>query len=332
MRRLLYDMSMGEPKKIHGYDLTEVVSHVRAYAGVEGKRPIASVSRFIDTSDPVHGPGDDGAIVDVGDHNVVVCGEALSPPFVNADPYGAGLAAVLANVNDIAAMGGTPLAIVNTLVGPPETTSKAMQGMADAAAMYDVPIVGGHLTERPGDTSLSAFAVGDAPGVLSMANVREGQVVLFAGFLDGRMRDDFPFFTSIDNQANRFASDIRTLAEVSAEGLAVAAKDVSMAGPLGSLAMLLEFTKLGATIDLEVLPTPPDVDFLKWLICFPSFCFWLTAEPETVDACISLFEAKGLTCTAVGTVSHNSSLTLTAHARSAELLDLANESVTGLWT
>ena len=39
---------------------------------------------------------------------VIACGEALLPTFVAADPYGAGVAAVLANVNDLAAMGLLP--------------------------------------------------------------------------------------------------------------------------------------------------------------------------------------------------------------------------------
>ena len=72
----------------------------------------------------VHGPGDDGAVVamrasaDAGaGGQVIACGEAMLPAFVAADPYGAGVAAVLANVNDLAAMGATPLAIVDTVVG-----------------------------------------------------------------------------------------------------------------------------------------------------------------------------------------------------------------------
>ena len=38
-----------------------------------------------------------------------VCGEAISPPFVAADPFGAGAAAVVTNVSDVRAMGGRPL-------------------------------------------------------------------------------------------------------------------------------------------------------------------------------------------------------------------------------
>ena len=322
---------MSPHSAIHGHELSAIVTEVREYAGFLNKMPISAVRKFFDPSDPVHGPGDDGAIVEVNGHSVVVCGEALSPPFVENDPYGSGIAAVLANVNDVAAMGGVPLGIVNTVVGPSSTTNEVMRGMVDAAAMYNVPIVGGHLTEQSGPTSVSAFAVGHAERVLSMANVAPGQTVLFACFLGGTMRPDFPFFSSIDNQADRFANDIRVPAMAAAAGAAVAAKDVSMAGALGSLAMLLEFTGLGAEIDLERMPIPEDTDFLRWLISFPSYAFWLTAEPDNAKHCIEIFEANDLICAAVGSVSNDSRLLLKHGETNVELIDFAKEAVTGLW-
>jgi len=326
---------MGEPSErstlIHGHRLDAIVAAVRDYAGFANKLPISSVRQFIDTSDPVHGPGDDGAIVEVDDSHIVVCGEALSPPFVEGDPYGAGVAAVLANVNDVAAMGGVPLGIVNTVVGPTEVTDEVLRGMADASRWYDVPLVGGHLTERPGHTSVSAFAVGNANNVLSMANVRPGQTLLFACFLDGHMRPDFPFFTSIDQQTERFGADVRVLAEVATQSLAVAAKDVSMAGALGSLAMLLEFTRHGAKVDLGRMPIPVDTDFLQWMISFPSYAFWLTTEPNTAQACVDLFTEHELTCVIVGDVTDGSRLTVSHDDVECELIDFDSEVVTGLW-
>lgn len=315
----------------HTLDLDAVVATVRGHAGLTGKLPLNAIRPYVDASDPLHGPGDDGAIVEIDSRQVVVCGEAMSPPFVAADPYGAGLAAVLANVNDVAAMGGVPRAIVSTLVGPREVTSRAMEGMREGSRLYDVPLVGGHLTERPGDTSLSAFAVGDAEQVLSMANVRPGQTVLFACSLDGRMRPDFPFFTSIERQGPRLARDVRLLARVAADGLAVAAKDVSMAGALGSLAMLLEFTRHGVEVDLARLPYPTATDPLRWLIAFPTYAFWLVAEPEHADACCRLFEEHQLVCAAVGTVDAGGELAVRLGAERRTLLDLRCEPVTGLW-
>jgi uncharacterized protein len=312
--------------------LDDLVAAVRSHTGVSGKSAIARVRTYIDTSDPVHGPGDDGAVVELDGSSAVVCGEAIAPAFVRKDPYGAGIAAVLANVNDVAAMGGVPKAIVNTVVGRDADVSEVLRGMRDAASMYDVPIVGGHLTQADSDASLSAFALGQVWRPLSMANVRPGQTVLFAACLDGTMRADFPFFTSIDQQSATLARDVRLLAEVADTGAAVAAKDVSMAGALGSLAMLLEFTRHGARVDLDRMPYPAETDPLRWLLAFPTYGFWLTTPSDRAADCQAVFHQHGLTCEQVGQVTESSHLTIASGGNEAILVDLATETVTGLWT
>ena len=70
------------------------------------------------------------------------------------------------------------------------------------------------------------------------------------------MRTDFPFFRSFDERGDRMAGDVRVLPALAASGACVAAKDVSMAGLVGSLAMLLEWSRLGVTLDLDALPRP----------------------------------------------------------------------------
>jgi selenophosphate synthetase-related protein len=309
----------------------DIVYVVRQHAGVTGKSAIAGVRKYVDTSDPLHGPGDDGAVVELDGARVVLCGEAIAPAFVRRDPYGAGIAGVLANVNDVAAMGGVPKAIVNTVIGRDADVAEVLRGMRDAALMYDVPIVGGHLTRDDGDASLSAFAMGQVRSPLSMAHVRPGQAVLFAACLDGTMRADFPFFTSITQQAGTLARDVRLLAEVADTGAAVAAKDVSMAGALGSLAMLLEFTRHGVRVDLDRMPFPDGTDPLQWLVAFPTYGFWLTGPAERAAECREVFERHGLVCSQVGQVTEASYLTLMHDGSEAVLMDLAKESVTGLW-
>ena len=58
---------------------------------------------------------------------------------------------------------------------------------------------------------------------------------MLACVTEGTMRRDFPFFSSFDERGERLADDVRTLAKVAAAGSCVAAKDVSMAGLVGSL-------------------------------------------------------------------------------------------------
>jgi selenophosphate synthetase-related protein len=312
-------------------ELDAVVEAVAANPAIAAKRAIALVREVLGPSGWVAGPGDDGAALPCTTGTVIACGEALWPPFVRADPFGAGVAAVLANVNDVAAMGGVPLGIVDTVVADEATARAALEGMRYAAELYRVPIVGGHLTiSETAEPSISAFAVGSAEAVLSATRVRAGQDLVVAACTEGTMRADFPFFRSFAERGARLADDVRLLADVAAAGLAVAAKDISMAGLVGSLAMLLEWGGFGATVDLDLLPAPADVPLARWCNCFPCYGFLLTCAPDRTAACVDAFHARGLAAAAVGSVDDTGRVVLAAARRSRVVLDLGVTAVTGL--
>ena len=310
--------------------IDDVVRAVREHPGLRGKESIGLVTDVLGPTDSVSGPGDDAAAIDVGVGTVMVGGEAMWPPFVEADPHGAGVAAVVANVNDLAAMGARPLGIVDTIVAREETARLALEGMAHASAIYRVPIVGGHLTIRDGSPSLSAFGIGVANHVLSSTNVTPGQALLVVACLDGSMRDDFAFFTSIAARGDRLGDDVRALVEVADAGLCVAAKDVSMAGVLGSLAMLLEGSGAGAVVDLAALPRPDGVALPRWAITFPTFSFLLCTPLDRAQACRQVFRRRGLACESVGVLDGSGVIRLVLDGRERQLLDLGAEPVTGL--
>jgi len=263
-------------------DIGALIEAVRAHPGVRGKAEIGLVREVFGDSDWQTGPGDDGAVVMNEGTALVVGGEAILPAFVAADPYGAGVAAVTTNLNDLAAMGAWPLALVDTVTGPRAVVRPVLEGMRWAAGLYGVPVVGGHLTGTAGPPSLSAFGLGRADRPLSARAAAPGQSLVVAACLDGKMRADFPFFPSFDERGDRLAGDVRLLAEGASAGWVAAAKDVSMAGLVGSLAMLLECNQLGAALDLDALPVPAGVTLRDWLLCFPCFAFGagLTRPPS----------------------------------------------------
>src|SRR5215467_8799987 len=242
-----------------GVDLASLAQTIRSHPGVTGKAAIGLVSEVFQSTDWLAGPGDDGAVVMHEGTALVVGGEAILPAFVAADPYGAGVAAVTTNLNDLAAMGAWPLALVDTVTGPRAVVRPVLEGMRWAAGLYGVPVVGGHLTGTAGPPSLSAFGLGRSDRPLSARAAAPGQSLVVAACLDGKMRADFPFFPSFDERGDRLAGDVRLPAEGASAGWVAAAKDVSMAGLVGSLAMLLECNGLGVTLDLDALPVPAGV-------------------------------------------------------------------------
>jgi selenophosphate synthetase-related protein len=166
-------------------DLDDLVALVRTAPGLLGKRDLEIVSGLDPSLD-----GDDGALIAHGDGFFVVCGEAISPPFLLADPYGAGSAAVVTNVSDVRAMGARPHGIVDMLVSPDRAhADRVLEGLRWAADKLGVPILGGHLTLGHAP-ALSASATGFTRAPLSAANAKPGDILLAAFATDGRYMSD----------------------------------------------------------------------------------------------------------------------------------------------
>jgi selenophosphate synthetase-related protein len=313
-----------------GAELAALAKELREHPGLLGKSVIGMVSEVFGPADWLGGPGDDGAAVPMGGTNVIACGEALWPPFVARDPFGAGVAAVLTNVNDLAAMGARPLGIVDTVVAEEDVARRVLQGIRHACEIHAVPLLGGHLTRHAGEPSVSAFGIGVAAHPLSVMNIRPGQRLVVACATEGDMRTDFPFFRSFDVRREKVAGDVGVLAEIADDGSCVAAKDVSMAGLVGSLAMLLEHGRYGVTVDLDRLPRPAGVPLGWWLTCFPSFGFLLCVPPGREADCVRPFRQRGLEAAVVGEIDGSGQVALRRGPDLATVIDLSTSTVTGL--
>ena len=311
-------------------DLPGLIHRVRTHPGVAAKAEIGLVSDVFGSTDWLAGPGDDGAVVSDGGTSLVVGGEAILPSFVAADPYGAGIAAVTTNLNDLAAMGAWPLALVDTVTGPRPVIQQVLEGMRWASGLYRVPVVGGHLTITAGPPGLSAFGLGRADRPLAARAAEPGQSLVVACCIEGRMRADYPFFPSFDERGDQLAGDVRLLAEGASQGWVTAAKDVSMAGLVGSLAMLLECNRLGVTLDLDALPVPAGVSLEQWLCCFPCFAFLLCVPAGHEERCLSAFAGRGLAAAVVGILDDTGLLRLRLAGQAETAFDLGTESVTNL--
>src|SRR3984893_11164103 len=104
-------------------------SRFLSHPGLAAKAALRMVPGILGPTDWGGGPGGDTAALPSDRGVRPAAGEAMSPPFVAADPYGAGVASVVANVNDVAAMGGRVVALANTVVGPEAQLREAPRGM-----------------------------------------------------------------------------------------------------------------------------------------------------------------------------------------------------------
>ena len=309
-------------------DAEALAATIRDSPALHAKRDLQLVRHL----GPV-GDGDDGALVAHGDEWIVLCGEAILPSFVAAQPRASGASAVVTNVSDVRAMGGRPLAILDMLVSPDEEhAALVLEGLAWAAELLGVEVVGGHLTIG-GAAALSATCTGIARRPLRASAARPGDVLLAAFCLEGRyMGDENDFFTSLRDRAPaRLRDDGDALVEVAEAGLCHAARDVSMPGVAGSLLQLLETAGCGALLDVERVPRPDGVAIERWLRTFPSFGFLLAAAPERAHAACDAFHRRGLACAPCGQFDDSRALKLACGATDvATVWDLGTAPLTGL--
>lgn len=277
--------------------------------------------------------GDDTAAIKNGDDHLLLATEVVYPPLVKANPYLAGRSAILANVNDVYAMGGYPLAVVDTILAEnTECASEIMRGLQDGCTRYGIALVGGHLTATGDVNSVAVSILGRAKRLLSSFNAQPGDAILHVVNLQGEFHPNFPFWDCSAHLSDaELRNDLALLPAIAEKGWCDTARDVSMAGILGSMMMLLELSGLGAVVDLETIPQPEAATerYLDWLLGFPSYGFILTARPRYVPHIQAAFAAHNISCAVIGEAMAGHRVLVRQGHDEVLLRDLKQEPFTG---
>lgn len=262
-------------------------------------------------------PGDDTAAIACGEHFQLLAIEGMLPGFVNAAPWFAGWSAVMANVSDITAMGGRATAVVNAYWHHDDSAAQQMlAGIRAACEAYGLMLAGGHTSLAANHpTALAVAITGIASKLLSTLHVKPGQVIAMAVDLEGYWHADSTYWKAFEGvPAERLRSKLEVLPRLAEAQLLHAAKDISNAGVLGSLLMLLETTGCGADIDLRQLPCPvvvdADFDLGRWLQVFPSYGFLMTLDEADWPNVQAAFAFEGLRCERIGQVNDSAELSV----------------------
>ncbi|MGW0628685.1 MSMEG_0567/sll0787 family protein [Streptomyces sp. NPDC002758] len=221
--------------------------------------------------------GDDGAPVP-GTEVIAAC-DAIVPSMVERDPEWAGWCSVLVNVNDLAAMGASPLGLLDT-VGAKDAAhaSRVLAGLGRAARAYGVPVLGGH-TQLGVPAALSVTALGRTERPVPGGGGRPGHGVRLTADLGGGWRPGYRG-RQWDSSSHRRTDELRAMTGAVAAARPAAAKDVSMAGAVGTLGMLAEASGCRAVLDVAAVPRPPEAAMGDWLTCFPGFAMLTADTPD----------------------------------------------------
>jgi uncharacterized protein len=314
-------------------ELDRLAHTLKQSLGIVHKQDIQTVAKFLATENAASEVlmGDDCAAIPDGDGYLLLAAEGMMPDFVESDPWFAGWSAVMVNVSDIYAMGGRPIAVVDTIWSQDAAISQPLlAGMSAAARAYQVPIVGGHTNGRSSYNALSVAILGRAQQLISSFQARSGDRLLMAIDLRGQLHPKYPFWNAATaTDPIRLRADLELLPKLVENGLCDAGKDISMGGIIGTTLMLLETSKCGAVLDLDAVPRPSEIPFDRWLVSFPSYGFLLSVRPDRVATVKQMFIDRQITCTDIGEIINNPQLIIKSRSESTIFWNFDREQLTG---
>ncbi|RYC33263.1 sll0787 family AIR synthase-like protein [Lichenibacterium minor] len=311
----------------------DLAARIRTSRGMDGKRDIAGAVAALGLGDAAAvRVGDDCAAIPDGDGWLLLAIEGFIDAFVAVEPWFAGYCGVMVNLSDVAAMGGRPVAVVDALWAADDSSAvPVLQGLRDGAARYRVPVVGGHTNARAERGGLAVAVLGRASTLMTSFDARPGHDLVMAVDLRGAYRSatSTNWDASTAAPAERLRGDLDVLAAIAEAGLCGAAKDISMAGAVGTAGMLFEASGVGGTLDLDAVPRPDGVDAFRWLASFPSYGYLLSVAPGDTAAVLARFAARGIAAARVGGVDAGHALRIADRRHVATVWDFSESPLIG---
>jgi len=315
-----------------------IIDQIRAYPGITRKRDIHLVTNMLqsvtDYGDTIADFGEDAAALFYRDEYLLLASEGIWAGLIEENPYGAGKASVMASVNDIYAMGGRPLAMVN-VAGIPDKKyyREIMSGIRKGCEKFRVPMVGGHLHPDTQEVSLSVSILGVAKKLLLSTNARQGQDIVMAVDLEGRgyqCRPVISWDTNSGKNTEQVLARLEVLPLLAEKELCKTAKDVSNGGLLGTIALLLETSEKGAVVHIDAVPKPETFPLVDWLKAFLSYGFVLCVDKEKTPTVIEAFTQQDIAARVIGEVTAERKMIVSTVGEQGILFDFEKEDITGI--
>ncbi|HJJ89359.1 MAG TPA: methanogenesis marker 2 protein [Methanocorpusculum sp.] len=323
------------------YTPKSVADAVLQYDGVRRKQAIGTLvhALHINTRDVIASYGEDAAVIQNGHTALLLAADGIWNKLMDVDPYWAGYCAILVNVHDIAAMGGRPVAIVDVLSTSNDQLMAAVsRGMHDAATIFEVPIVGGHLhPDAPYNViDVSILGVADIDNIIYSSKAEPGNAIIAAIDLNGRIHPSAPMnWDSVTMKPPAvLRAQIRVMKDLGEHHLLTAGKDISNPGIIGTLGMLIEASNVGAVVDLTSIPRPDlemlGITFEQWVRMYPGMGFIMTANQSQVDIVCKKFRSVGMAAQVIGTIDTTKRLTLVKDKAEIVLFNFCTEGITNI--
>lgn len=278
--------------------------------------------------DVVFGIGDDAACLSVSaGHQLLVSSDTLVADVhfcQNWDAYDIAYKAVMVNVSDIAAMGGTPCWLTLALTLPALDThwlQRFSEGLRDSLSQFNIALIGGDTTRGPLSMTLTIHGYVPEGKSIRRSGARQGDKVYVTGEL-GAAALAVAFLTTTDHDPKDMAVLLNKLQHPKPridfcphlQAYATSAIDISD-GLSADLNHICVASHVGVCLNLNSIPVHPllrkykPVDALDFALTGGDdyeLCFTVSPEHETLM--LASLTKAGLRCYLIGEIEADTGL------------------------
>ncbi len=304
--------------------LEKIVDSIRNNENILEKKDLSPIVKFIDTNSfknrvRIHSDiGEDSAAIKDDDTYILVTTDRIRTEFIEKFPYGAGFSAILVSVDDIYACGGTPIAASLIMsFKEDDKGKKILDGVCEASRKFHVPIIRGHTKTQSKSYELSSTMIGEIKkeNYISAKNAQENDNMILAVDFDGKVgkASKYYFDTTTFKSSEEVLRKRKAMNVIAERKLAHSSKDISNSGIFGTILQLIQYSGVGANVNINKIEIPPKLVKLNYTLdmytkMYLTTSFILTAPKENCKEIVKIFENYGLNANVIGKIIKNKNL------------------------
>ena len=316
--------------------LNEIVEYIRSNKNIIEK---TEISPFVQTinGNSYKSPRifsdigqDSAAIKNNTDMLTLITTDRIKTSYIENFPFGAGFSSILVGVDDIYACGGKPLAVSIIISFKDEILGQKMiDGICKGSKLFQVPIVRGH-TNIKEYNELSSTVIGEIKRdeYISATNAQDKDEIILAVDFSGKvgraskLHWDTVTFKSSEEVLNKRKS----MNEIAKLKIVNSAKDISNGGIFGTILQLINYSKVGAEINIEKIVIPPILiekayNLETFIQMYLTTSYILTAPEETSQDVIKIFNNHDMSAAVIGRIRNESELNITDGKDSIKVME-----------
>jgi len=260
---------------------------------------------------------DSAAIKNDNDMLTLITTDRIKTSYIEKFPLGAGFSSILVGVDDIYACGGTPLAVSIIISFKDQILGQKMiDGICKGSKLFKVPIVRGH-TNIKEFNELSSTTIGEIKRdeYISATNAQDKDKIILAVDFSGKVgkASKFHWDTVTYKSSEEVLNKRKVMNEIAKLKIVNSSKDISNGGIFGTIMQLINYSKVGADINIEKIIIPPTLiekgyNLETYVQMYLTTSYIVTAPEETSQVVLKIFNDHDMSATVIGRIKNEPEL------------------------